>query len=254
MEPTRTETAGPVPSASGPAAVRPAPPAGRRPRPLPARHSVRDQVLAALREDLARGELAPGRTYSAPALAERYGVSATPVREAMQRLASEGAVEIVPNRGFRVAGRSARDTAELAEVRSALEVPAVLRLARALPPERWDELRPLADATVGAASAGDRAAYAAADRAFHRALMRLTGNRQLVAITEDLHRRAQVPAAHGALPETAELLADALEHTALLDALRVGDYAGAEALALRHLAPPREPTLDPDAGKSPSGG
>ncbi|WP_326596020.1 hypothetical protein [Streptomyces sp. NBC_01803] len=38
------------------------------------------------------------------------------------------------------------------------------------------------------------------------------------------------------------------------DALRVGDYAGAEALALRHLAPPREPTLDPDAGKSPSGG
>ena len=44
----------------------------------------------------------PGELYSAPALAERYGVSATPVREAMQQLAGEGAVEVVPNRGFRV--------------------------------------------------------------------------------------------------------------------------------------------------------
>ena len=50
------------------------------------------------------GELCPGEVYSAPALGERFGVSATPVREAMQQLALEGAVEVVPNRGFRVCG------------------------------------------------------------------------------------------------------------------------------------------------------
>lgn len=109
------------------------PPLPVRPRSLPERHSVRAQVLAALRDALAGGQLAPGEVYSAPALAERYGVSATPVREAMQQLASEGAVETVPNRGFRIAGHTARDAAELAEVRAALEVPAIMRLARTVP-------------------------------------------------------------------------------------------------------------------------
>ncbi|MYT22090.1 GntR family transcriptional regulator, partial [Streptomyces sp. SID7760] len=97
------------------------------------RHSVRGQVLDALRAALADGELAPGEIYSGPALGERYGVSATPVREAMQQLALEGAVECLPNRGFRVLARTPRAMAELAEVRALLEVPVVLRLARAVP-------------------------------------------------------------------------------------------------------------------------
>ncbi|RKN38293.1 GntR family transcriptional regulator [Streptomyces hoynatensis] len=238
MEPTRTEPA------SGPAVTAPGPaPAGRarpalpvRPRTLPERHSVRAQVLAALRDALATGELQPGGTYSAPLLAERYGVSATPVREAMQQLVSEGVVETVPNRGFRVAANSPRDLAELAEVRADLEVPAVLRLARSLPRERWDELSPLAEATVTAAAAGDRAAYAEADLGFHRALLALTGNRQLVRVAGELHRKAQTPAAGRRPPEAAELVASAAEHQQLLDALRQGEFATAERLVRAHLA------------------
>jgi DNA-binding GntR family transcriptional regulator len=225
----------PVPSQQRPEARPERPPLPVRPRSLPERHSVRAQVLAALRDALSSGELACGETYSGPALAERYGVSPTPVREAMQQLACEGAVEVVPNRGFRVTGRTPRDITELAEIRAALEVPAITRLARTLPPERWDELRPLADATVTAASVGDRAAYAEADRCFHRALLQLTGNRQLVLVAEELHRKAQSPPAHGRLPGTAELLADALEHGALLDALRRRDLAATEQLAREHL-------------------
>lgn len=121
------------------------------------RHSVRGQVLAALRTALVDGELAPGEVYSAPVLAERLGVSATPVREAMQQLSIEGAVEVVPNRGFRVTERSPRELAELAEVRAMIEVPVMLRLARTVPASRWAELRPLADATTAAAATGDRA-------------------------------------------------------------------------------------------------
>ncbi|MEV1011074.1 GntR family transcriptional regulator [Streptomyces sp. NPDC049881] len=236
MDLTRPEQA---PGASSPAPPPVArPPLPVRPRTLPERHSVRAQVLAALRDALASGELEPGATYSAPTLAERYGVSATPVREAMQRLVSEGVVETVPNRGFRIAGRSRRDAAELAEVRAALEVPALLRLARALPAERWSELRPLAEATVSAARVGDRAGYAEADRRFHRSLLALTGNRHLVAVAEDLHRRSQMPSAQDGGPGPAQLLADALAHSALLDALCTGDLATAERLAHEHLAPP----------------
>src|SRR6059036_3714001 len=64
-----------------------------RPR-LVQRASVRGQILDALRTALVAGELTPGEVYSAPALGERFGVSATPVREAMQQLALQGAVEV----------------------------------------------------------------------------------------------------------------------------------------------------------------
>ncbi|MFF7903397.1 GntR family transcriptional regulator [Streptomyces sp. NPDC088817] len=207
------------------------------PRPLVRRSSVRGQILQALRTALVAGELKPGEVYSAPALGERFGVSATPVREAMQQLTLEGAVEVVPNRGFRVVERDGREFAELAEVRALLEVPVMLRLARRVPVERWAELRPLAEATVRAASSGCRATYADADRAFHRAVLALSGNEQLVQIAEDLHRRAQWPLVGGAVrPARADLLADAAEHTALLDALVARDVEVVRTLATEHFA------------------
>lgn len=215
----------------------------------PRRHSVRAQVLSALREALLTGQLAPGNVYSAPTLAERFGVSATPVREAMQQLASEGAVETVPNRGFRVAQYSSRDLTELAEIQAMLEIPVLLRLARTVPCERWDGLRPLAESTLSAAARGDRAGFAEADRAFHCGLLELTGNRQLVMVADDLRRRGQSAVGTGALPPTArgappgavasptELLASAAEHVALLDALAERDVAAAEQVARAHLNP-----------------
>ncbi|MEV6314374.1 GntR family transcriptional regulator [Streptomyces sp. NPDC051776] len=207
----------------------------RAPRRLPQRHSVRGQILDALRNALVCGELTAGEVYSAPALAERFGVSATPVREAMHQLACEGAVEVVPNRGFRVAGRTARDLSELAEIRALIEVPVMLGLSRALPPERWNELRHLAADTVAAAARGDRAGYAESDRAFHHALLSLTGNAQLVLLADDLHRRAQGPLDCGPV-RSADLVADAAEHAALLDALAAQDLAVVEQLVREHIA------------------
>ena len=203
----------------------------------PVRLSVRDQVLRALRAAIINGSLAPGSVHSAPALAADYAVSATPVREAMQLLAQEGAVEILPNRGFRIAARTARDLADLAEVRALLEVPVVLALARSLPSSRWLGLRPLAAATVAAAAGGDRAAYADADRAFHRALLELSGNVHLVSVADDLHRRAQWPVDGGSAPRRqGALLADATEHSVLLEALIAGDVVTVEALAREHFS------------------
>ncbi|MED7820754.1 GntR family transcriptional regulator [Streptomyces chiangmaiensis] len=204
-------------------------------RPVVQRNSVRRQILDALRTALVAGELTPGQVYSAPALGERFGVSATPVREAMQQLALEGAVEVLPNRGFRVVVRSARELAELAEIRALIEVPMMLRLARTVPAERWTELRPLAEATVRAAASGYRATYAESDRAFHSAVLTLGGNEQLVRIAEDLHRRAQWPLVGGPDPRgRADLIADAAEHTALLDALTAQDLAVVQSLVREH--------------------
>ncbi|MEH0627144.1 GntR family transcriptional regulator [Streptomyces stelliscabiei] len=208
-------------------------------RPVLQRSSVRGQILDALRAALAGGELTPGEVYSAPALGERFGVSATPVREAMQQLAIEGAVEVVPNRGFRVVRRGARELAELAEVRALLQVPVVMRLARTVPADRWGELRPLADETARAASTGCRATYGEADRAFHRGVLGLAGNEQLLQIADDLHRRTQLPLGGGHLGDVGsggrvELMADAAEHIALLDALMAEDLEAACCLVEKH--------------------
>ncbi|MFD5625179.1 GntR family transcriptional regulator [Streptomyces sp. NPDC127072] len=206
-------------------------------RPVVQRASVRGQILDALRGALVAGELAPGEVYSAPVLGERFGVSATPVREAMQQLALEGAVEVVPNRGFRVVERGTRELAELAEIRALIEVPVMLRLARTVPAARWAELRPLADATVRAASLGCRATYAESDRVFHRAVLALAGNQQLVRIADDLHRRAQWPLVGGpATRGRADLVADAAEHTALLEALAAQNLPVVQSLVREHFA------------------
>ncbi|GGT93958.1 GntR family transcriptional regulator [Streptomyces coeruleorubidus] len=215
-----------------------APPSAPRGRSVVQRSSVRGQIVDALRAALVAGDLRPGEVYSAPVLGERFGVSATPVREAMQQLAIEGAVEVVPNRGFRVVERGARELAELAEVRALIEVPVMLRLARTVPAERWAELRPLAEATVRAASSGCRATYAESDRGFHRAVLSLSGNQQLVQIAEDLHRRAQWPLVGSGpgMRGRADLVADAHEHTALLDALIARDLDVVRALVGEHFA------------------
>ncbi|MEU9147081.1 GntR family transcriptional regulator [Streptomyces sp. NPDC048349] len=200
------------------------------------RHSVRGQVLDALRAALVDGELVPGEIYSGPALGDRFGVSATPVREAMQQLALEGAVECLPNRGFRVLSRTPRELAELAEVRAMLEVPVMLRLARSVPAQTWEALRPAAAATAEAAAAGDVPGYAEADRAFHREVLALAGNAQLVQVAEELHRRAQWPLPGAPRVRRAELVADAAEHGALLEALAAGDLPVVESLVREHFA------------------
>ncbi|MFD5573709.1 GntR family transcriptional regulator [Streptomyces cadmiisoli] len=206
-------------------------------RPVVQRASVRGQILDALRKALVAGDLRPGEVYSAPALGERFGVSATPVREAMQQLALEGAVEVVPNRGFRVVERGARELAELAEVRALIEIPVILRLVRTVPADRWAQLRPLAEATVRAASSGCRVTYAESDRAFHRALLVPAGNEQLVRIADDLYRRTQWPMTGGATGlGRSELVADAAQHAALLDALIARDVDEVRTLVGEHFA------------------
>nr|WSX49166.1 GntR family transcriptional regulator [Streptomyces sp. NBC_00974] len=200
------------------------------------RHSVRGQILDALRAALFDGRLAPGEIYSGPALGERFGVSATPVREAMQQLALEGAVECLPNRGFRVLARTPVERAELAEVRALLEVPVMLRLARTADPAAWADVRPAALAAVDAAASGDRAGYAEADRAFHRAVLGLAGNAQLLLVAADLHRRSQWPVQGPSNLRDRALAADAAEHVALLDALTEGDVPLAESLIRSHFA------------------
>src|SRR3954463_6253791 len=148
--------------------------------------SYRERVADALRAALIAGELRPGEVYSAPGLAARFGVSATPVREAMLDLAKEGLVDTVPNKGFRVTAVSEEQLDEYTHIRSLIEIPTTAGLASTADPVSLEALRPAAREIVQAAVSGDLIAYVEADIRFHLGLLALAGNAHLVEVVGDL--------------------------------------------------------------------
>ncbi|MEV6024890.1 GntR family transcriptional regulator [Streptomyces sp. NPDC052036] len=196
--------------------------------------SYRERVADALRAALVAGELRPGEVHSAPALAARFGVSATPVREAMLDLAKEGMVDTVPNKGFRVTAVSEKQLDEYTHVRSLIEIPTTAGLAGSADRVSLEALRPAAREIVSAAAAGDLIAYVEADTRFHLGLLALAGNAHLVEVVGDLRKRSRL---YGltALVEAGRLTASAQEHLELLDALLDGDEEAVRKVMTRHL-------------------
>ncbi|PZG21890.1 GntR family transcriptional regulator [Nonomuraea aridisoli] len=198
------------------------------------RRSLREQVAHALRAALITGEMRPGVVYSAPVLAAQFGVSATPVREAMLDLAKEGLVEAVRNKGFRVTELSDRDLDELTEIRQLIEVPTVARLADRARAEEFERLRPIAEEIVSAGERGDLLAYVDADLRFHVELLALSGNAHLVEVVRDLRNRARLYGL-SQLSERGTLTDSAREHLALLDALKEGDAEAVGRIMTEHI-------------------
>ncbi|MEV0970507.1 GntR family transcriptional regulator [Microtetraspora glauca] len=198
------------------------------------RQSLREQVAQALRDALVAGEMRPGVVYSAPVLAAQFGVSATPVREAMLDLAKEGLVEAVRNKGFRVTEMTDRDLDEITEIRQLIEVPTVARLAGTRAAADFEELRPVAEEIVAAARSGDLIAYVNADMRFHLGLLSLSGNTHLVEVIRDLRGRARLYGLRG-LSERGTLINSAREHVSIVDALVRGDAGAAERVMSHHI-------------------
>ena len=201
--------------------------------------SHRERVADALRAALITGELRPGEVYSAPGLAARFGVSATPVREAMLDLVREGLVDTVPNKGFRVTAVSEKQLDEYTHIRSLIEIPTTVGLATTADPADLEALRPIARDIVASARSGDLIAYVEADLGFHLGLLALAGNDHLVEVVRDLRRRSRL---YGltALVEAGRLQASAEEHLELLDALLARDEKAVAEVMTRHLSHVRD--------------
>ncbi|WP_328608450.1 GntR family transcriptional regulator [Amycolatopsis sp. NBC_00345] len=197
--------------------------------------NLRDQITQTLRAAVISGELRPGEVYSAPSLAAQFGVSATPVREAMLDLVKEGLIDTVRNKGFRVTEPSEKDLDDLSELRALIEVPTVRRIAEAgVDPAVIAELRPLALGIERAAAEHDLIAHVATDMQFHLRLLEQAGNPQLVETVRSLRARSRIYGLAG-LAERDELIPSSAEHAELLDLIEAGDAAGAEALMDRHI-------------------
>jgi DNA-binding GntR family transcriptional regulator len=196
--------------------------------------SLRDQVRRSLEAAMVAGELKPGELYSAPALGERFGVSATPVREAMLDLARDGFVVAERNRGFRVVEMSDADLDEICEVRLLLEVPSTVQVAKIIEAAVLDELSVIADEIVAAAAEGDLIDYLDSDRRFHVLLISHLGNHRLTDLVDRMRRQTRLFGLV-ALAESGVLVTSAQEHHALIEAMRVRDTTATNSLINSHI-------------------
>lgn len=183
-----------------------------------------------LREEIRTNRMPPGFQLPEPELALRFGMSRTPIREALIRLEAEGLIELIPRRGVRVLPIQPHDMAEIYEILTSLEPDAAAALAVRGPSE--EELTPLVRATEDMEQAlenSDLDAWALADEQFHKRLLELHGNQRLFDYVSKLYDQA-----HRARIVTLRLrplpVKSTQEHREILTYLRNG-----EADAVREL-------------------
>ena len=207
--------------------------------------SLRDQALSVIREGMVSGELAPGEIYSATALANQLGVSASPVREAMLTLVNQGLMEAVRNRGFRVVPLDDNDRREIYEMRTLLEIPATTALSgRQEIIEEYDTFRGITEEIVTAAREGDLISYLDADRRFHLGLLAFSNNERLVTAIDALRDNTRLYGLKS-LSENGTLVASAEEHLPILDAIVADSPEKVRELMQDHLRHIRGDWADP---------
>ncbi|WP_144158068.1 GntR family transcriptional regulator [Paraburkholderia sp. BCC1885] len=199
--------------------------------------NLRDQALAVLKLRLVSGDIAPGKIYSAAALATELGVSNSPVREAMLTLVNEGLMETVKNRGFRVVPISDKERRNIYELRKLIEVPAMSKLATMHKKiaEHSEELHTVAASMVEFAKSGDIVSYLGADRNFHLTLLGFLENERLTSIVENLREQSRQYGLK-ALSARGELAKSAEGHKPLLEAILAGDKKLVTKLMTDHIS------------------
>jgi DNA-binding GntR family transcriptional regulator len=198
------------------------------------RRSLHDEVVERLRDMIVDGTFAPGSRVPERLLCERFGISRTPLREALKVLASEGLLELLPNRGARVSTLTGKDIEELFEVLGVLEA-----LSGELACARMDEdgirsIRAQHEAMVDCYRRGALLEYFNLNQDIHQAIMDGSGNGTLMNVYRGLAGRVRRARYMANLSDDRWRQA-VEEHEAILEALTARDGPRLSTLLLRHL-------------------
>jgi DNA-binding GntR family transcriptional regulator len=217
------------------------------PDPRPVRNlTLREQVLAHLREEILSSRLEPGAELNEVALANSLGVSRGPIREALGRLAAEGLVTVTPRRGAIVTKLTKQEFMDAYQVREALESLAIRLAVPRLADEDRAELHRMSSEMRRLAQADDSSAFFEINRRFHETLVAASGNLRLQAMHEQLlgqmgrllRKSAEL---RGGLGESATA------HEAILEAVDAGDAERAAQLMAEHIEVPQRVLDSPEA-------
>jgi len=215
------------------------------------RRALVDKLAATLQARMISGELQSGTRLRQEALAEEFGVSRTPVREALRKLQASGLVEVQPHRGALVRAPSAREIRDAYEVRAELEGLAAELAAQRIHHEQLDALHEIQrefsetlERLVQARSDGGLDAvpdeeiehWRHANDAFHLQIQEAAANDVLVATLTHLHRNFPRDLTRTVLGESSTLLAENVhQHEEIVEAIEQRDAAAARELMVKHV-------------------
>jgi DNA-binding GntR family transcriptional regulator len=197
-----------------------------------------DQTYEVLRDSILRRQLPPGHRLDLDDLQSQLGVSRTPLKEAISRLATEGLITIIPRRGSYVTELTAQDVAERFDVRQILEVGVVDDIIANLTDEHLDYLRQVY-ADLGALTTPegltlDYFGFLNKDRDFHRAILRIAGNKLLLEVYDGLNLYLQIAKAFYVAQDKRVSLVG-YEHSEILNALEDRDAETLRATLREHI-------------------
>lgn len=192
------------------------------------------EVAERLRQRIFAHELQPGAWVDEQALAEQYGISRTPLREALKILSAEGLVHIKPRRGCFVAELTPDDLDEIFPIMAMLEGRVAYEAALKAGPDELKRLDALHGKLEKHAAARDVDRYYEVNYAFHDALQELAGNRWLQHMIGDLRKLLRL-SRHRSLKLEGRQQESLAEHRALMAALHRRDAEAAEEIMKNHL-------------------
>ena len=150
---------------------------------------LRDVVFNTLRKAILRGELKPGERLMEIQLANKLGVSRTPIREAIRKLELEGLVLMIPRKGAEVAQITEKNMQDVLEVRKALEELSVQLACERITPEQVEEMKMAAEYFRKVLKSGDVTKIAEADVKFHDIIFAATNNQRLITLLNNLREQ-----------------------------------------------------------------
>ena len=200
---------------------------------------LRDVVFNTLRKAILKGELKPGERLMEIALAERLGVSRTPVREAMRKLELEGLVVMIPRRGAQVANITEKDLNDVLEVRIALENLSIENACARMTEEQLAELKRAGRYFEETIKEGNLVKLAEADVAFHEVIYKASDNRRLNQVLNNLREQIyRYRVEYLKEEETRNVLVK--EHEEIYEAIKNRDVKKAQEISFRHIENQRE--------------
>lgn len=204
-----------------------------------------------LRREILQGTLHPGEKLSENRLSETYGLSRTPVREALRQLEAEGLVATVPNRGAFVVGLTAQDIQDLYDMRKAYEILAVRWAIRRIDGPALERLKEAFEFMEFYTLRGDGGKMLSVNREFHESIYRAAGNRMLAHTLEAQQFYLQLTrAGSGYLRDDLATVLE--EHRRIYDAIAARDEEAGENAIAAHLENARRRALK-SACQSPDG-
>lgn len=209
--------------------------------------SLTEQVFAELKQRILRSELRPGSVVLEGELAEQFGVSKTPIREALRLLVQDGWIDVMPRRGYLIRPIGLADLREVYELRRIIESAAARRAAADGDPQLVARLATAIDAQAAAGESIERSIEAS--REFHLGLAEPSDNARLVKVLAGL--LDEVERLLRMLPQLVSVMTSAEEidaHRDLVAAIEAGDEDAAERHMETHLAEISRTLLDAIGG------